>query len=119
MLDINVGNAGEQGPQGDQGIPGRRGDSGVALVKLYGKILAYILTAFLMVSTAIISARAVSAMQARDKQMETLKEKVSCLEKTQLTKEDIRSELNTFKLNLIEDGMIIVPSRNRSKNKNE
>jgi hypothetical protein len=88
----------------------------VAFVKLYGKILGYILMGVLMISTSVISSRAVKALTDRDTWRKQMEERINCIEREQLTREDIRAELNAFKLDLIESGMVIVPSRNKESN---
>lgn len=85
----------------------------MAFVKVYGKILGYILVALIGISTTIISARAVQALNEKEVWRKGVEERLSCMEKGMLTREDVRGELKTFKLDLIESGMIIVPARNK------
>lgn len=91
----------------------------MAFVKMYGKLLGWILAIVMGIFISVMSARINAGYNKRDAEIVSLKDRVDCIEKNGLTREDIRSELNTFKLQLIEDGMIIVPNRNRSKNSDE
>lgn len=85
----------------------------MALVKLYGKILAYILAAIIAVSTTVISSRALKVLNDKDAWKQKMEERVNCIEKSQLTRDDVRMLLNEFKLDLIEENMIIVPDRRK------
>lgn len=86
----------------------------MAFVKLYGKVLGIILLGIWTIILGVGTAQLNASIKAFDDWKKCTEERLTNLEMTGLKREDIRAELNAFKLDLIESGMLIVPSRNRN-----